>query len=150
MAQEATTEGEELKRRSALVALLLIAAVGLGSSAVALAWKPEAYARDAAGRLYCDRGIGMWLWGISSGGRGRGPLSGGNCGWANRAFRRSSIFPFSSAQGLKRGSTSDHAPVSFDLSARLSCLLVTSRPVVELSNRSRHWPSSAAGDKVHR
>ena len=67
-----------MRKRNAIIALLMIAALGLGTAAIALAWKPEAHWPHAVhGPLNCDRGIGMWIWGISSGGRGHGPLGGG-------------------------------------------------------------------------
>lgn len=68
-----------MTKKRAIVALLLIAALSLGTAALALAWKPEAYSRHTIhGPLNCDRGIGMWIWGISSGGiSGHGPMGGG-------------------------------------------------------------------------
>jgi len=66
-----------MRKKRAIIALLVIAALGLGTAAIALAWKPEAHSNELVGPLNCDRGIGMWIWGISSGGRGHGPLGGG-------------------------------------------------------------------------
>lgn len=66
-----------MRKRRAIVALLLIAALGLGAAAIALAWKPAAHSNAFVGPFSCDRGIGMWMWGISSDGTsGRGPMGG--------------------------------------------------------------------------
>jgi len=66
-----------MTKKRAIVALLVIAALGVGTAAVALAWKPEAHSNELVGPFACDRGIGMWMWGISSDGTsGHGPMGG--------------------------------------------------------------------------
>ena len=66
-----------MRKKRAIIALLLIAALGLGTAAIALAWKPEAHSNEFVGPFNCDRGIGMWMWGISSDGTSeRGPMGG--------------------------------------------------------------------------